>query len=242
LDTVSRGSRSAPRKARFKRFFIALEISTTLLAIVSIGLYGNFLGTLGVVSYHLKRYDLAEALLRSAVWVQQAIHGSRSLSLNEPLNDLAYFYYDRNKPEEAVPIAARSLSICEDKIGRGNSRCAWTLSVLSLTNDGAGNFVQAEQMATEALPILEASEGQRSSAVASTLNRLGLALDGEGRYPEAEVVLRRALTIRESFGGANWDGLVPVLENLERVYTEEGNDKEAVASRERIEKIQKRQK
>jgi tetratricopeptide (TPR) repeat protein len=241
LDTVSSGSRSAPRKARFKRFFIALEISTTLLAVTTIGIYGNFIGTLGVVAYHLKRYDLAEAFLRGAVWVQQAVHGSQSLALNDPLNNLAYFYYDRERPEQAVPLAERSLSICENKIGGSNSRCAWTLSVLSLANDGAGNFVQAEQMATEALPILEASEGQQSWPVASTLNRLGLALDGEGRYPEAEVVLRRALTIRESFGGANWDGLVPVLENLERVYTEEGNDKEAVASRERIERIQKRQ-
>lgn len=76
--------------------------------------------------------------------------------------------------------------------------------------------------------------------MASTLNRLGLALDGEGRYPEAEVVLRRALTIRESFGGAKWQGLVPVLENLARVYTEEGKEKDAIASRQRIESIQGR--
>ena len=227
-------------KAQYRRFFVVLEISTILLAVVSIVIYGNFIGTLGIVSYHLKRNGVAETLLRRAVWIQEKVHGSSELALNEPLNDLAYFYYDAEQPEKAIPLAERSLSICEEKLGRGNTRCAWTLSVLSLTNDGAGNFVQAEQMANEALPILEASDGKQSWPVASTLNRLGLALDGEGRYPEAEDALRRALTIRESFGSVNWDGLVPVLENLARVYTEEGKEKDAADLRERIESIQRR--
>ena len=93
-------------------------------------------------------------------------------------------------------------------------------------------------MANEALPILEAAAGEESWEVASTLNRLGLALDGEGRLPEAEVALRRALAIREAFGGADWDGLIPILHNLTRVYSEEGKEREATASRQRAETIQ----
>jgi ankyrin repeat protein len=92
-------------------------------------------------------------------------------------------------------------------------------------------------MAREALPILEAAYGQQSFEVASTLNRLGLALDGEGRLPEAEASLQRALAIREVRLGPDWDGLLPILHNLTRVYSEEGKEQEAAASRQRAERI-----
>jgi tetratricopeptide (TPR) repeat protein len=230
--------RSRTPAQRRKRVFLYLEILTILVALIVIGLYGNFLGTLGVLSFHARRYDLAEFFFRDALWVQEKAHGSQGLAINEPLNDLAYLYYETDRMDKAVSTAERSLSICRTNLAPGEPRYAWTLSMVSLAYDGSGNFVEAERMANEALPILETTEGKQSWPVATTLNRLGMALDGEGRFREAETALRRALAIREAFGGSNWNGLVPVLQNLASVYSEEGKENEATICRQRVESIE----
>ena len=136
-----------------------------------------------------------------------------------------------------LPVAERSLAICQTNLGPKDPRRAWTLSVTSLVYDGSGNFAEAERMAREALPILEAAYGKQCFAVASTLNRLGLALEGEGQLAEAEASLHRALGIREALMGPDSENLLPILDNLTRVYKEEGKVQEAAASRQRADVI-----
>jgi tetratricopeptide (TPR) repeat protein len=235
VKTIRNGTRTEKRR---KHIFISLEICTVLIVALLISFYGNLPGTLGAVSFNAEHYSLAGRLFRAALLVQEKIHGSRSLALNEPLNDLAYFDYNTDQMNEAVLTAERSLSICQEHLGAKHPQCAWTLSVASLTYDGTGDFVKAERMAKEALPILEASDGKQSWPVASTLNRLGMALDGEGRFLEAETTLGRALAVREAFGGTNWKGLTPILRNLASVYSEEGKENEATICRQRVESIE----
>jgi hypothetical protein len=184
-STVRRGALARHRR---KRLFLFLEIFTILFAAMITGFYGNLLGTLAAISFNTGHYSLAGDLSRDALLVQEKVHGSRSLALNEPLDDLAYFYYSTDQMDKAVLMAARSLSICQETLGSRDQGCAWTLSIASLAYDGKGDFVKAEKMANEALPILEATNGKQSWPVASTLNRLGMALDGEGRFPEAETL------------------------------------------------------
>jgi hypothetical protein len=224
-------------RRRRTRVFLFLEIVTVVCAVVGIGVYTNFLATLAGVSYHLGRYSAAETFYNQALWVQEKAYGPKNTALSETLNAMAYFYYDRDQIDKALPLAERSLTICQANLGPKDPRRAWTLSVTSLVYDFSGNFAEAERMAREALPILEAAYGQQSFEVASTLNRLGLALDGEGRLPEAEAALRRALAIREARVGPDWDGLLPILHNLTSVYSEEGKEQEAAASRQRAERI-----
>ena len=238
LQVPMRSASPLLQEKRRKRFFAYLEVLTIFFAVIIIGLYGNIISTLGSLSFNTKHYSFAGKCFRAALFVQENVHGSRSLALNEPLTDLASFYYNVDQMNEAVLTAERILSICQEHLGAKHPRCAWTLSVASLTYDGSGDFVKAERMANEALPILETTEGAQSWPVASTLNRLGMALDGEGRFPEAETALRHALAIREAFGGTNWNGLLPILQNLVSVYREEGKETEATKCRQRIETIE----
>ncbi len=224
-------------KRRRTRLFLFLEIVTVVCAVVCIGVYADFLGTLAGVSYHLGRYRAAETFFNQALWVQEKAYGPKNPELSDTLNAMAYFYYDRDQIDKALPVVERSLAICQANFGPKDPRLAWTLSVRSLVYDGNGNFTEAERMAREALPILEAAYGQQSFEVASTLNRLGLALDGEGRLPEAEAALLRALAIREARVGPDWDGLLPILHNLTRVYAEAGEEQVAAATRQRAEDI-----
>lgn len=212
-----RGDESPTRRRR-RRFFLGLEILTVVLAIGGIGLYGDFLGTLGLITFQMGHPGLAENWLRCTLWAQEKARGPRSVAVVEPLNDLGYFYFMTEQYDKAVPVAERSVAICRANLPP--RKCGWTFSIASLAYDGVDNFAEAERLANEALPILEAATGKQSWQVASTLNRLGMALDGEGRLPEAEAALTRALAIREGIGGGNWDGLIPVLNNLSSVYSE----------------------
>jgi hypothetical protein len=73
--------------------------------------------------------------------------------------------------------------------------------------------------------------------VAITLNRLGLALEGQSRFPEAESTFLQALAIRETLYGPNAESLLNTLDSLTRVYTEEGEDREAAATSRRAASI-----
>jgi tetratricopeptide (TPR) repeat protein len=150
------------------------------------------------------------------------------------LNGIAYFYYDSDQGEKALPLIERSEAICDAKFGPKDPRCAWTASCKSLIDDEIGNFVEAERLARESLPILETAYGKQSDLVATTLNRLGLALEGQSRFPEAEYTFLQALATREALYGQNSESLLPVLNNLTRVYTEERKDREAAATRRRV--------
>jgi hypothetical protein len=115
----------APAGQRRKRYFLLLELFTIIVAVVVIGVYGNLLGTLGAMSFNMKHFSMAGRCFRAALFVQERLHGSRSLALNEPLNDLAYFYYNADQMNEAVLTAERSLSICQENRGAKDPRCAW---------------------------------------------------------------------------------------------------------------------
>lgn len=239
MDAASSQVRHRELTARRRRthFFLFLEIATVVCAVAGIGAYANFLGMLADISYGLRRYSAAETFYNQALWVQEKVYGPKNPALSDTLNAMAYFYYDRDQIDKALPVAERSLAICQANLGPNDPRRAWTLSMTSLVYGANGNVTEAERMAREALPILEISYGPQSFAVASTLNRLGLALEGEGRFGEAEATLRRALAIREARMGPEWNGLLPILHNLTRVYRAEGKEQEAAASRQRAERI-----
>ena len=224
-------------KRRRKRLFVLLETATVVVAVVGITVYGDFLCTLGELSFGLRHYHAAETLYKLALSVQEKAFGRDSVGVSDTLNSMAYFYYDLDQVDKAMPLADRSVAICRRKLRPQDPRLAWTLSIASLVYGGSGKFVEAERMAREALPILEAAYGRQSLPVASTLNRLGLALDGQGRFPEAEATLQRALAVREAWMDPDSVGLLPILHNLTSVYSEEGKEQEASAARNRADSI-----
>ncbi len=219
-------------KRRRKRIVI-LEIITVIVLLVSIEVYFDLLDRLAIISHHLGYDRAAETLFHQGLFVQELVRGKDSPELIGLLNGIAYFYYESDQCEKALPLIERSEAICDAKFGPKDPRCAWTASYKSLIDDGIGNFVEAERLARESLPVLETAYGKQSYAVATTLNRLGLALEGQSRFPEAESTFLQALATREALYGPNSESLLPVLNNLTRVYTEERKDREAAATRRR---------
>jgi hypothetical protein len=219
-------------KRRRKRIVI-LEIVTVIVLLASTEVYFDLLDRLGFISHDLGYDRAAETLFRQGLFVQERVRGKDNPELIGLLNGIAYFYYESDQCEKALPLIERSEAICDAKFGPKDPLCAWTVSYKSLIDDDVGNFVEAERLARESLPILETAYGKQSYAVATTLNRLGLALEGQSRFPEAESSFLQSLATREALYGQNSESLLPVLNNLTRVYTEERKDREAAATRHR---------
>jgi tetratricopeptide (TPR) repeat protein len=192
-------------KRRRKRIVI-LEIVTVIVLLASIEVYFDLLDRLGFISHDLGYDRAAETLFRQGLFVQERVRGKDNPELIGLLNGIAYFYYDSDQGEKALPLIQRSEAICDAKFGPKDPRCAWTASCKSLIDGYIGNFVEAER---------------------------GLALEGQSRFPEAESAFLQALATREALYGQNSESLLPVLNNLTRVYTKERKDREAAATRRR---------
>src|SRR5258708_8009002 len=145
--------------------------------------------------------------------MQERVRGKDNPKLIGLLNGIAYFYYESDQGEKALPLIERSEAICDAKFGPKDPLCAWTASYKSLIDDVIGNFVEAERLARESLPILETAYGKQSYALATTLNPLSLALQGQSRFPEAESTFLQALPTREPLYGQNSHSLLPLLNN-----------------------------
>jgi len=219
-------------KQRRKRILI-LEIVTVVILLAAAEVYFDFLDRFAILAHQLGHDRAAETLYRQGLFVQERVRGKDNPQLIGLLDGIAYFYYESDRSEKALPLLDRSQAICDAKFGHKDPICAWTASYKSLIDDDLGNFVEAERLARESLPILETAYGKQSYAAAMTLNRLGLALEGQNRLPEAESTFLQGLAIREALYGPNSASLLAALNNLTRVYTEEGKDREAASTRRR---------
>jgi hypothetical protein len=224
-------------KRRRRNRIVILEIITVIVLLASTEVYFDLLDRLGFISHDLGYDRAAETLFRQGLFVQERVRGKDNPELIGLLNGIAYFYYESDQGGKALPLIERSEAICDAKFGPKDPRCAWTASYKSLIDDDIGNFVEAEYLARESLPILETAYGKQSYAVATTLNRLGLALEGQSRFPEAESTFLQALATREALYGLNSESLLPILNNLSRVYSEDGKNLEAAATRRRAANI-----
>ena len=224
-------------QARRRKRILTLEIFTVVAVIASLQVYFNFLGLVAEVAHGFGHDRAAEILYGQALGVQIKVRGWNSPAVSDLLDDIAYFYYDTDRSENAIPIVERSLAICRTNFGAGAPRCAWTLSLKGLIYAGSGHYREAEKIAREALPILEGAYGRQTWAVSTTLNRLGLALEGEERFAEAEASFQESLAIRERLYGPRSYTLVPILRNLARVYSDEGKEEDASAALRRADSI-----
>jgi len=112
---------------RRRKCILILEIFTVALALMSLEVYFNFLGTLVGVAHNLGRDRMAETLFGQGLFVQERARGPNSPAVSDTLDDIAYFYYDTDQSDKAIAAVERSLAICKAKFGTNGPSYAWTL-------------------------------------------------------------------------------------------------------------------
>ena len=146
-------------KRRRKRIVI-LEIITVVVLLSATEVYFDLLDRLATVSHQLGHDRAAETLYRQGLFLQERVRGKDNPELIGLLNGIAYFYYESDQSEKAIPLMERSETICNTNFGSKDPRCAWTASYKSLIYGDNGKFSEAEHLARESLPILEAAYGK----------------------------------------------------------------------------------
>ncbi|OPX99122.1 MAG: CHAT domain protein [Syntrophorhabdus sp. PtaB.Bin047] len=100
--------------------------------------------------------------------------------------------------QEAIPLAARLVSVRESTHGPDHPVTAMALMGLGNLYRMAGRFTDAEPLLSRSLSIQErAPRGPDRPAVAQNLMLLAMVYTSTGRYAEAEPLLKRALDIRQ---------------------------------------------
>ncbi|MBV8343406.1 MAG: tetratricopeptide repeat protein [Candidatus Eremiobacteraeota bacterium] len=162
-------------------------------------------------------FEEAERLLRLALAVREAIHGSDHPDVAQTLNNLAGVLVETNRSTEAEALYRRALAIREASYGPDHPDVAIVLSNLASLFQETNRHSEAEPLYRRALAILKGSYGPDHTEAAQAFNNLANLLVVTNRFAEAEPLYRHALAIVEKSFGEEHPDVAIGLNNLARL-------------------------
>lgn len=185
--------------------------------------------TLGVVNYHLGRFDQALELQRAALATRQEVLGDANRNTIVSMINLAEVRIQLDQWSEAEQLLRRALELADsvpDLDPRSKLAAQHNLArVLRKLNrlDDADQYFRAALVAAAAL-------GERDPATLAVMNSYGGCLREQNRLPEAEQMLSRAVQLRSETLGQDHAATLSSLSNLAWVRNAMGKRDEALAS------------
>ncbi len=125
--------------------------------------------------------------------------------------------------EQAIPLAARALALCEKSFGAEHPDTATLLNNLAELYRTKGDYAQAEPLYRRALAIYEKALGADHPYTTASLNNLAILYYSKGDYAQAEPLYRRALAINEKALGPDHSDTARSLNNLALLYDSKGD-------------------
>ena len=104
---------------------------------------------------------------------------------------------EAGRHREALPLAARSLFICEEMLGSEHLEVALSLNNLAEIYRTLGRYKKAEPLYLRSRNIFVNALGPDHPRTATSFNNVASCLNAQGRYGEAEPLYRKALEINE---------------------------------------------
>lgn len=143
-----------------------------------------------------------------------AVLGEYHSGVARDLNNLAQFFQDTNRLNEAELLMRKTLEIDEKNLGLNHPDVARDLNNLAQLLHTIDRIAEAEPLMRRALDIDERSFGPNHSNVARDLNNLATLFQATGRFTEAEPLMRRALNISEQSLGPDHPTVAAILNSL----------------------------
>lgn len=140
-------------------------------------------------------------------------------SLNERVRQL----YEAGKFDDAIPLAQKSLDICEQASLPDFERTGTALNNLAALFCAKGDYAQAEPLYRRALEIKESIDGPDHPRVATALNNLAELYRVMGDYAKAEPLFKRSLKIDEKILGPDNPRTATDINNLGLLYDSMGD-------------------
>jgi tetratricopeptide (TPR) repeat protein len=145
-------------------------------------------------------------------------HSQSTIAEASALDERAVRLYHSGKPDEAILLARKALSIYENVLGPTNPNVGTSLSNLASFYRSQGRYAEAEPLYKRALAIHEKAFGPNDHIVGVDVGNLAGLLESQGRYSDAEPLYKRALEIVEKTRPVNPAEVAAVLNNLAHFY------------------------
>jgi tetratricopeptide (TPR) repeat protein len=185
------------------------------------------LNGLGLVYKDAKRYPEADAAFRHALDILDGGATAGSVDVADIDFSLASVLIDQGRPQAAIPLLDKSLSIYEQLTGgqsvkSASAQCAIGEAWLSMKA-----WSDAESPLKRCADLREADGGVLSAALGDALYSLATVYEKQGRYALAEPRYKLAEKIRESTLGITSPAFAQALESHAALLKTMGRDKEA---------------
>jgi TonB family protein len=149
--------------------------------------------------------------------------GSKSAELREAVSLSAQVVelYNKDRYDEAMPIAKRALEIRERLLDAGDPLVGDALQNLASIYSGKKNYGAALSLYKRALSIFEKALGPENAKIANTLHSLGWLYYAQGDLGKAEESFQRSLAVREKVSGSNHNEVALALDMLAQFYQQQ---------------------
>jgi tetratricopeptide (TPR) repeat protein len=126
--------------------------------------------------------------------------------------------FDAKQYKDALPLAARLVSLTEEQFGAADRALINPLSNLGTTQYRLHDFKSAEETFLRSIKIVEDSGGGADRALLRPLHGLGATYFATGQYEDASLILKRALDLSRNLDGLfnleQMSILDPLIESL----------------------------
>ena len=166
--------------------------------------------------------------------------GQAEMSEAKRLSSQALQLYQTGHYQEALPLAQKSLQICEKILGPENLATAYSQNNLALIYHHMGAYDKALRLFERSLDTTERAMGPYHPATATSLKHLAGLYQDMGAYDKALPLYQRALKIAEKGLGPNDPKTAEILNDLAMLYNEMGDYDQALTLYQRSLKIKEK--
>jgi tetratricopeptide (TPR) repeat protein/predicted Ser/Thr protein kinase len=188
----------------------------------------------------LGRLDDAKRALDSAVELYTTSEGPDTISLANPLTNLAYVAHERGDVAGAVKLLTRVLELQQRALGADHPRVGIAHVNLAFNLSAADQLAEAERHAEAARTLLTRAGLTTSEPYAQASRALVDILRRRGEYGKAEQVARAVVASLEKLHGPATPPVASAMSDLAAVLSSQGRHGEALAIRAEVLAINQR--
>ena len=155
----------------------------------------EILSNLGLVRRVQDDYDAAEAYLRQALDLRQAMLGAEHTRTAQLMNNLGWILQEKGNLDEAERLHRKALAVRRTVLEEDHPHIVESLHNLAVTLWGTGDLDEAETLLREALALEHQRLGDDHLDVAIRRRLVAALLRKKGDHDEAERLYRRALDV-----------------------------------------------
>ena len=183
---------------------------------------------LGETYYYLGEPELALRQTERAVALRRQHLGPDHPDTLLASDNLAHFYMDAGRVDEAIALLADSLERRRSSLGPDHPATITSKNDLAVVYQAAGRMREALPLYEEALQQRRAKLGSDHADAMFSINNLASAYRATGRFAEALPLYEEALRRRRATLGPDHPETLMSMNNLANFYREQGRYAEAI--------------